>query len=121
MQNLQVRSIIEADWEFLSNWKDNSIPREILPGKFQVKAPMDITEEEEKTLGLAGYVVCKGDTLVHAAWLYMTNSKIAFVSPMISNNLYNDTDKELAEDLLLHFIGQLAIDMRYTKTLTINF
>ena len=117
---LQVRPIVEKDWKFLPNWwkeypnwKGNSIPREMLPGRFQVKTPKELTKENEETLGHAGFIVCKGTTPIAACWLFMTNSKLAHVAPVVSDKGYRDTDRSEALDLLLHFTTQFAKDMGY--------
>ena len=118
---LQVRPIKESDWKFLPDWwkeypawQGSGIPKDMLPGKFQVTTPSDLTEEQKATLGTAGFIVCKGDTPIAAAWLYMTNSGMAFVAPVVSDKGYRDTDRKDALSLLIHFTTQFAKDMGYT-------
>ena len=117
---LQVRPIKESDWNFLPDWwkeypawKGESIPKAMLPGKFQLKSPNDITDEQEKTLGHAGFMVTKNDFPIAACWLFMTNSKLALVAPVVSDKGYRDTDRKDAISLLLHFTTQFAKDMGY--------
>lgn len=118
---LKCRKIVESDWEYLPKWweaypgwKGNSIPREMLPGTFEPKMGMDITEEDEKTLGLGGFMVHKDETMIAACWLTLTNSKMAMVAPVVANPEYRDTDRADAIGQVIHFTSHVAYDLGYS-------
>lgn len=118
MKKLQVRKIRKSDWDFLPDWwkdypawKDRSMPKEMLPGLFEPKGDTD--ENENSSLGLGGFMVCKGEDPIAAAWLYVTNSKMCFIAPVVSDKFYRDTDREEAFKMLLHFTTEFAYDMGF--------
>ena len=82
--------------EFL---KQEPIPRDFLPGAFQVNC--ECKGETKKREGLGGFMVCKGDDPIAAMWLWMTNSKVAFPAVVISDKSYRDTDRSDALQLLI--------------------
>lgn len=112
---LQVRKLQESDWNFLPSWweayKQEPIPRDFLPGAFQVNCQCN--GEVEKREGLGGFMVCKGDDPIAAMWLYMTNSKTAIPAVVISDKSYKDTDRSDALQLLLDFTTDFAEDLGY--------
>lgn len=109
---LQVRKLLESDWEFLPDWwksyNTQAWPRDFLPGSFKVGE-----EQEEKRQGLGGFMVCKGEDPIAAMWLWMTNSKVAFPAVVISDKSYRDTDRSDALQLLINFTTDFAKDMGY--------
>ncbi len=119
-QTLKVRKLIEKDWDFLPKWWEeydawngHSIPREMLPGTYSAKLPRDVTEEEAKTQGLGGFIVCKGETPIAACWLVLANAGMCDVAPVIADKGYRDTDRKEAIELLIHFTTQFAADLGF--------
>ena len=111
---LQVRKLQESDWKFIPEWwksnkQDDSIEnlRDFLPGSFQ------IGDYEEKRAGLGGFIVCKEDDPIAAAWLIMTNSNCAIITNIISDLSYRDEDKEKALELLNNFVNNFAKELGY--------
>tara|TARA_R110002020_G_scaffold188038_5_gene386582 strand:+ start:5655 stop:6095 length:441 start_codon:yes stop_codon:yes gene_type:complete len=109
---LQVRKLLESDWEFLPDWwktyNTPAWPRDFLPGSFKVGET-----QEEKRQGLGGFMVCKGEDPIAAIWLWMTNSKVAFPAVVISDKSYRDTDRSDALQLLINFTTDFAEDLGY--------
>lgn len=117
---LKCRRITEKDWEYLPSWwesypvwKNQSIPREMLPGQWEAKIPDNLTEEEEKSLGISGYIVEKDGYPIAACWLTLTNSKMAMVAPVVADPLYRDNDRADAIERLIHFTTHVAYDLGY--------
>ena len=117
---LQVRKLQESDWKFLPKWWadynqqpwiDESEFRDFLPGAFQ------IGDYEEKRAGLGGFIVCKEDDPIAAAWLVMTNSNCAIITNIISDLSYKDEDKEKALKLLNNFVNNFAKELGYKHTI----
>jgi hypothetical protein len=95
---LQVRKLIEKDWDFLPSWweaYDQPVPpRDFLPNN-----------------GLGGFVVCKELDPIAAMFLYMTNSKTAIPAIIISDRYYRDNDRSDALQLLVDFTTNFAEDL----------
>jgi hypothetical protein len=115
---LQVRKLQESDCKFLPEWwksnkQNDSIEnlRDFLPGSFQ------IGDYEEKRAGLGGFIVCKEDDPIAAAWLVMTNSDCAIITNIISDLSYKDEDKEKALKLLNNFVNNFAKELGYKHTI----
>jgi hypothetical protein len=113
---LQVRKLIESDWEIMPKWWDgwDQEPwihtenfRDMLPGSFQ------IGEYDEKRVGLGGFMVCKDEHPIAAMWLNLTNSHTAFLSAAISDPDYKDSDRKEAIQLLLNFVTDFAKDLGF--------
>ena len=97
---LQVRKLIEKDWDFLPSWweayNQPVPPRDFLPSN-----------------GLGGFVVCKELDPIATMFLYMTNSKTAIPAIVISDRYYRDNDRSDALQLLVDFTTNFAKDMGY--------
>ena len=120
MRKIAVRKIKDSDWELLKDWwadypvwNGKGFDKEMLPGLWKSKPPIDITEDEEKTLSQGGFIVTKGEKPVAACWLYVTNSKMAFIAPVVADKFYRDTDREEAIKLLIHYTTQFAYDLGF--------
>jgi hypothetical protein len=97
---LQVRKLIETDWDFLPSWWEvyNQQPpqRDFLPEN-----------------GLGGFMVCKENDAIAAMFLYTTNSRTAIPAIVISDKDYKDNDRSDALQLLVDFTTSFAEDMGY--------
>ena len=97
---LQVRKLIESDWNFLPSWwevYDQPPPqRDFLPEN-----------------GLGGFMVCKEHDAIAAMFLYTTNSRTAIPAIVISDKDYKDNDRSDALQLLVDFTFSFAEDMGY--------
>tara|TARA_R100001463_G_scaffold114973_1_gene170183 strand:- start:10394 stop:10798 length:405 start_codon:yes stop_codon:yes gene_type:complete len=97
---LQIRKIIESDWNFLPSWwkkyNDKPIPRAFLPEN-----------------GLGGFMVCKESDPIGCMFLYTTNSKTAIPGVTVSDKDYRDNDRDEALQLLLDFTVKFAEDLGF--------
>ncbi len=95
---LQVRKLIETDWDFLPSWWEaynQPVPqRDFLPND-----------------GLGGFMVCKENDPIAAMFLYTTNSRTAIPAIVISDKYYKDNDRSDALQLLVDFTTSFAEDM----------
>ena len=117
---IKVRKITEKDWDFLESWwhdypawEGSSIPREMLPGSYGGNDPGLATKEELETLGHGGFIAYKDETPICACWLFLTNSKLAHVAPVVSNKHYRDTDRGEAIKKVIHFATHVAYELGY--------
>ena len=86
---LNVRELRESDWETLTGfWK--SWP--------EWKTPP--TKELLPLNGCGGVMICKGEQPVMAGFLYLTNSKVAWLEWIVSNPDYREDDRKEALELL---------------------
>ena len=81
---LSVRELRESDWETLQEWwlKWN------WPVMSKDLLPMN---------GCGGLMVYKGDELITCGFLYLSNSKVAWLDWIVSNPEYRDEDVDLGE------------------------
>ncbi len=116
---LQVRKLMESDWEILnvwwsqfgqSPWVDGDTFRDIMPGAFQVG------EYDKKRRGMGGFMVCKDGEPVAAMWLYIGNGPCAVPTAAISDPYYRDNDRKEALQLLVNFTTDFAKDLGFKYT-----
>jgi len=92
---LTVRALQESDWETLQEWwkwwRWPEMNRDLLPLN-----------------GLGGLMICKGDTLIAAGFLYLTNSKGALLDWIISNPEYKEKDRKTNLMLLIDSLEEVA-------------
>lgn len=104
---LQIRSLQESDWETLQEWwtKWNwpEMNRDLLPLN-----------------GLGGLIVCKGDMPIVAGFLYLTNSKVAQMEWIISNQDYRDPDRKGALEMLILGLEEVALSVGKNIILSIG-
>lgn len=97
---LQVRHLIESDWELLPKWWEAygqpAVDRDFLPND-----------------GLGGFMVYKGHTPIAAMFLYFTNSNTAIPAIVVSNKEYRDKDRSDALQLLVEYTSLYAKEMGY--------
>ena len=85
---LQVRALQESDWEDLQSW-------------WKWWRWPEVSKETLPLNGLGGLMVYKGDTPVAAGFLYLSNSKVAWLDWIVSNPEYKEKDKKQAIELLI--------------------
>ena len=92
---LTVRALQESDWDILQEWwkwwRWPEMNRDLLPLN-----------------GLGGLMICKGDTLIAAGFLYLTNSKGALLDWIISNPEYKEKDRKTNLMLLIDSLEEVA-------------
>ena len=92
---LSIRPLVKSDLEHLHNWWESwGWPR--------------VTTDLLPLDGLGGLMVYKGETLIAAGFLYLTNSKVAWLEWIISNKKYRDKDKRVALELLISSLEEVA-------------
>lgn len=96
---LNIRKIIEKDWEFIPSWweayKSEGFPKDFLPDN-----------------GLGGFIVQK-EKPIAAMWLWMTNSKTAIPAVVVSDRNYKDSDRSDALQLLMNYTTDYAEELGY--------
>lgn len=94
---LKVRSLQESDWDTLVSWWMSREEWQIHPAKEML--PMN---------GIGGLMVeCENQPVV-AGFLYLTNSKIAWMEWIISDKNYKKRNKKEAIELLINSLEQVA-------------
>ena len=95
---LKVRALEESDWNTLQEWWDRwkwpKMNRDLLPLN-----------------GLGGLIVCKGDIPIVAGYLYLTNSKVAWMEWIISNKDYREDDRKEAMEILILELENIALSV----------
>ena len=110
---LQVRKLQQTDWDFLPSWWEaygQEVPmRGFLPAAHNINyKDGQIFEIPEDSLGMGGFMVCKGNDPIAAMWLWITNSKTAIPAVVIADKSYRDTDRSDALQLLIDFTTDFA-------------
>ena len=104
---LTVRALQESDWEILQEWwaKWNwpTITKEMLPLN-----------------GCGGLIVYKGDIPVVAGFLYLTNSNVAWMEWIISNQDYREDDRKDALEMLILGLEDIALSVGKTIILSVG-
>jgi hypothetical protein len=104
---LTVRALQESDWgtlqEWWTKWKWPQMNRDLLPLN-----------------GLGGLIVCKGDIPIVAGFLYLTNSKVAQMEWIISNQDYRESDRKNALEMLILGLEEIALSVGKNIILSIG-
>jgi hypothetical protein len=106
---LNVRGLLESDWETLvSFWKswpewEQHPTKDLLPLN-----------------GCGGLIVEKEKTPIVAGFLYLTNSKVAWLEWIVSNPDYREDDRKEAIELLINTLEKIAIEQGYKIILSIG-
>ena len=95
---LTVRALQESDWDTLQEWwvkwKWPQMNKDLLPLN-----------------GTGGLIVFKGDIPVIAGFLYITNSKVAWMEWIISNKEYREDDRKEALEILILGLEEVALSV----------
>jgi len=103
---LKVRALNESDWETLQLW-------------WKLWQWPVITKEMLPLNGIGGLMVYKDEKLIAAGFLYLSNSKVAWLDWIISNPSYKDRDKKQALQLLISSLEEVAKQQDYNIIISI--
>lgn len=94
---LKVRELRESDWDTLVNWWLSWEDWKIYPPKEML--PMN---------GTGGLIIESDGHPIIAGFLYLTNSKIAWLEWIISDKNYKNKNKKEALELLINSLESIA-------------
>lgn len=104
---LKTRVLEESDWETLiswwKSWRWPEMSKEILPMN-----------------GTGGIMVYKDNVPIVAGFLYLTNSKVAWLDWIVSNPSYKETDRKEAIMLLINTLEQIGKNQGYNVIISIT-
>jgi hypothetical protein len=69
--------------------------------------------------GCGGLMIYKGDQLIAAGFLYLSNSKVAWLDWIISNPEYKESDRKQALALLIDELEKVALAQDYSIIISI--
>jgi hypothetical protein len=103
---LKVRVLEEKDWEILSfwwkSWQWPEMNKEMLPMN-----------------GCGGLMVYKDNTPIAAGFLYLSNSKVAWLDWIISSPSYKEKDRREALELLISSLEEIGRQQDYSIIISI--
>jgi hypothetical protein len=103
---LNIRELKEQDWDILPQWWEKwnwpVVSRNMLPMN-----------------GLGGLIVYKGDILIAAGFLYLSNSKVAWLDWIISNPEYKESDRKESLVSLINGLEDVARQQGYDIIISI--
>jgi hypothetical protein len=106
---LKVRALQESDWEMLvkwwASWKD-----------WGVNPSKDMLPQN----GTGGLIVEKDGVNIVAGFLYLTNSKVAWMEWIVSDPDYKESDRADALELLINSLEDIARGVGYEIILSIG-
>jgi len=92
---LKLRRLEESDYDTLvtwwKDWKWEAPPRDFLPEN-----------------GTGGFMVSNNDSDICAGFIYLTNSKIAWIEFIISDKQYKEEDRNEAIQFLINSLSSVA-------------
>lgn len=104
---LQVRALVESDLQYLHSWWESwnwpPVTKDLLPLN-----------------GLGGLMVYKEDVLIAAGYLYLTNSKVAWLEWVVSNPMYRENDRKDSLKLLINSLEHIALQQGASIILSIG-
>jgi hypothetical protein len=106
---LSVRCLSESDWDTLVGFWKSWPEWEQHPNKDLL--PLN---------GCGGLIVEKEEIPIVAGFLYLTNSKVAWLEWIVSNPDYRENDRKEAIELLINTLEQIAIEQGYKIILSIG-
>lgn len=103
---LKVRALEESDWETMCSWwkwwKWPEVNKDMLPLN-----------------GCGGLMVYKEDIPIAAGFLYLSNSKVAWLDWVVSNPQYRDSDRKEALEILINSLEEVAKQQDYSIIISI--
>lgn len=103
---LSLRELKESDYEHMSSWwkwwRWPEVSKDTLPMN-----------------GIGGLMVYKGDTLIAAGFLYLSNSRVAWLDWIVSNPQYRQSDRKDALELLIMGLEDVARHQGYNTIISI--
>jgi hypothetical protein len=104
---LKARELRESDWdtmqEWWTKWNWPQMSKDLLPMN-----------------GCGGIMICKEDQPIVVGFLYLTNSKVAWLEWIVSDPEYRDKDRKEALELLINTLENVAINQGYKIILSIG-
>jgi hypothetical protein len=103
---LKIRALREEDWDILQDW--------------WVKWNWPLMNKDMLPMnGCGGLMVYKGETLITAGFLYLSNSKTAWLDWIISNPEYKEKDRKESITLLINSLEEVARQQGYNIIISI--
>ena len=103
---LSLRALKESDYEDMSSWwkwwRWPEVSKDTLPMN-----------------GIGGLMVYKDDILIVAGFLYLSNSKVAWLDWIVSNPQYRQSDRKDALEVLIMGLEDVAISQGYNTIISI--
>ena len=103
---LKVRALQESDWETMQLWWKTwgwpVMSKDMLPLN-----------------GCGGLMVYKEEKLIAAGFLYLSNSKVAWLDWIISSPTYKEKDRKEALELLISSLEEVARQQDYSIIISI--
>lgn len=104
---LKVRALQESDWDTLQSWwkwwRWPEVSKEVLPMN-----------------GIGGLMVYKEDIPIATGFLYLSNSKVAWLDWIISNPKYKEEDRKQSIELLINSLEDVAKQQGYSVIISIT-
>ena len=104
---LKVRALQESDWDTLKSWwkwwRWPEVSKEVLPMN-----------------GVGGLMVYKDNTPIATGFLYLSNSKVAWLDWVISNPKYKEKDRKESIELLISSLEDVARQQDYSVIISIT-
>lgn len=104
---LKVRALQEADWDDLQSW-------------WKWWRWPEVSKETLPLNGLGGLMVYKGDISIATGFLYLSNSKVAWLDWVVSNPKYKEEDRKEAIELLISSLEEVAKQQDYSIIISIT-
>jgi hypothetical protein len=103
---LEIRALEESDWDILQLWwklwQWPIMSKDMLPLN-----------------GCGGLMVYKDEKPIAAGFLYLSNSKVAWLDFLISSPSYKETDRKEALELLISSLEEVARQQDYSIIISI--
>ena len=103
---LNVRALQESDWENMSSW-------------WKWWRWPEVSKETLPLNGCGGIMVCKGEIPIAAGFLYLSNSKVAWLDWIVSNPQYRELDRKDALEMLIITLEEVAKQQDYNIIISI--
>lgn len=103
---LKVRALEESDWETLQLW-------------WKVWQWPIMSKDMLPLNGRGGLMVYNDNTLIAAGFLYLSNSKVAWLDWIISSPSYKEQDRKEALELLILSLEEVAKQQDYNIIISI--
>jgi hypothetical protein len=104
---LKVRALVESDLEILHEW-------------WKAWGWPPVTKDLLPLNGLGGLMVYKHETLITAGFLYLTNSKVAWLEWIVSNPDYRESDRKDCIKLLISSLEEIGRQQGYNIILSVG-
>ena len=104
---LKIRALQESDWETMCSWwkwwKWPNMTKDLLPMN-----------------GCGGLMVYKGEIPIAIGFLYLSNSKVAWLDWIVSNPEYRESDRKESIELLIKSLEEVAVIQGFSIVISIT-